>query len=560
MDTAVPDRFRRWRRDRVGLAVVAIALLTLVTRLVQLGYRTAQYDEAWVGYWVLRYAATGAWEYRPLVHGPFFPQINRWVFTTFGATDFTARFVVAVLGGLFPLVALLFRDRLRSSAVVALSGLFAATPLLVYYSRFMRFDVPLAFFMLAAIGFGLQAVDRSEPRYLYPAAASFGLGLTTKESWVLYLVAWAGAALVVLDTYVLTGEAGLVATVRSGVGRFVRTLDAWAGSVALSVLTFLVVVIYFYAPRAGSTAGPGLWKAFTTPAMFPAVLGEATLGSLTKLYDQWVGSGLQDHPYLPYLQDYLATIWEGALVVAVFAVVGFVVDRHVRDRPRHLVGFAFFWGLANVAGYPLANFLQTPWSTIHAVVPLAIPAAVGLGWVYERGRTAWEDDQLPRAVAAVLVLVACSGLMAATAIDTAYLNPQNGDSEIVYLSQPEGNIGAEVAALRAVAPANDGVDVLYYGEFYNLTDESIGDRPPGHSGWHSRLPVAWYVEGAGASHDSVTSLDRWEGPVPPVIVARDNHRDTLAARLDGYRVQTCNLSQINRETVFFVRENATASG
>ena len=107
------DHAARTSLDRTTLAVLAIAALALLARLVFLGERVAHWDEGRVGYDILRYVATGAWEYRPIVHGPFLPQVNRFVFELLGASDFTARLVVAVVGGLFPLSALLFRERLR---------------------------------------------------------------------------------------------------------------------------------------------------------------------------------------------------------------------------------------------------------------------------------------------------------------------------------------------------------------------------------------------------------------------------------------------------------------
>jgi uncharacterized protein (TIGR03663 family) len=529
--------------DRTVAAVLGLTALALAVRLYALGRRVAQYDEAWIGHWILRYAETGVWEYDPMYHGSFLPQVNRHLVGLLGFSDAVGRLPVALVGGSVPLTALLLRHRLRDSEAVALAALLAGTPLLVYYSRFMRFDVLLAAFAFATLAFAVAAVDREDPRYLYPAGACLALTTTTKESFLLYLLAWAGAGAVVADSRILARRrsgVGVRESVRSAVDRLrgvPRFRRAAVGSAALAV----VVVVYFYAPR------PDLWAAPTDPARIPGVVGAATLGSAGKLYDFWVAGGMQEHPYLPYLSDYLATLVESAAVVLAFAPVGFVVDRYA-GRDRALVAFCTLWGVAFVVGYPLANFLPTPWSAVHAAVALAVPAAVGIAALYRAGR----DSRL-RTAAAVGILVFATVGTGATVVATSYQHPQDGAHEVVYHSQPAGRMKPALAAVRTAVDGHDGgPDVLYYGSWYDLPDESIADRPPAYAGWHRRLPFPWYFEGFGATVNSTTSLRRVVGTAPPVVVARARHRPLLVDALEGYAHATYDLSQTDRATVVLV--------
>ena len=98
------------RPDRVTQAVVAVTALALLARLVGLGTRPFHWDEARVGYWTLRSLAVGAYEYRPVAGGPFLYVVGRWLVTLLGPSDAVARLPVALLGGLLPLAALLFRS------------------------------------------------------------------------------------------------------------------------------------------------------------------------------------------------------------------------------------------------------------------------------------------------------------------------------------------------------------------------------------------------------------------------------------------------------------------
>ena len=106
------------RRDRTLLSVVGLTVVALAVRLAWLGSRVAHWDEGRVAYWIADYAETGTLFYRPIIHGPLIHLVNAPLFDLLGATDFVMRLFPALLGGLLPLTALLFRHRLRDVSVV----------------------------------------------------------------------------------------------------------------------------------------------------------------------------------------------------------------------------------------------------------------------------------------------------------------------------------------------------------------------------------------------------------------------------------------------------------
>jgi uncharacterized protein (TIGR03663 family) len=560
-----PPSLQRLRRDRLLQSLLGLTLVATAGRLVALGSRTAQYDEGWVGYWVLRYAATGDWAYRPLVHGPFFPHVNRVVFELLGASDFTARLVPAILGGLLPLVALLYRDRLRDAEVAGFALLLAANPILLYYSRFMRFDFPLAAFVLLTVGLTLRAVDRENPWYLLPAGVAFAIAFATKENVVLYPVCWLGASLLLLNDRLLLDTDDSAGELRSLATQAVARLRDWWRFVAGGIACFGLTFLFFFAPRSAGDPTSGLWSVGANPAILPGVLETAFVGSARKAVAFWVQGGHQGHPYLPYLGDYLATLAEGAPVLCLAAVVGFLADRFGGDRPRDLVGFAFVWGVLSIAGYPLANFLQTPWSTVHAVAPLAIPAGVGLGtcWYWARERLADEQtspgevEGVTRgrlaAVGVALLFVSAGVVTGTTAVRTSYTQPMEPDSELVYLSQPPAQLHPTLSAVETAIEGHDGTDVLYFGDEYAIPEESIADRPPAHSGWHARLPLPWYVEAMNASTDSTTNRSAVLAEQPPVIVTDSESAGELELWTTGYVVVEHDTSQLGKDAVFLIR-------
>ncbi|MGQ4555589.1 flippase activity-associated protein Agl23 [Halobellus sp. GM3] len=551
-----PPAAARGRSRRVLLGVVAVAAVALALRIVALGGRVFHWDEGRVGYWILRYHETGVHTYRPIVHGPFLPIVNDWLFVLLPASDFSARLPVAVVGGLLPLAAWLFRERLRDTEVLALAAVLALNPLVVYYSRFMRNDVLVAAFAVVALGLVVRGFDTGRLRYAFPAAASLGLAFTTKANAILYVLCFLGAGALLADHRLIAararGESGraVFARWRAALAGRLRahgpttgaSLGRLLGTAAGSVLIFLGIVVFFYAPR------PDLWQALGNPAQLPGILDAGTVGAAEKLVDTWGGGSHQDHPYLPYLADLAETLVYGAPAVLAFALLGVVVDRYgIRgEGPREIVTFATYWAIASLFGYPIATDIQAPWAAVHVVVPLAVPAAVGVGFVVDAAREALAArDTVSVGLAALVVLAGVSGAAAGNA---AYFNSTDeADKQVLQWAQPENSLKPTIEVVGEVSDANDdGADVLFVGTrppsgdgevFYVRDESSLRTAPPGGPAWHDRLPLPWYLERYGAN---VTSSPPDAEPAealadpPPVVIAKDYDRNAVSAELSGY--------------------------
>lgn len=579
-------------RFRAARALLAVTALSLAVRVVGLGTRIFHWDEGRVGYWILRYHETGEFAYRPIVHGPFLFVVNDWVFAIpfLGASDFSARLIVAVVGGLLPLSAWLLRDHLDDLEVVALGLVLAANPLLVYYSRFMRNDVLVAAFAFGALALFVRALDRGDAVLLYPAAAVFGLAFTTKENAVVYLLCFLGAGALLVD-HGLFRAAKAGRSVRTLVTREWRTalgsrLASWGGTlrrgVGLAALhtvgaiaTFGVVVTFFYAPR------PELWVAMGEPARLPGVVEAATIGSWESFVDLWVAGSHQSHDYLPFVYDYLETLLYGAPFVLVFAAVGFVADGYDGDGSRALVAAAAYWGAVSVVGYPIATDIRAPWAAVHTVVPLAIPAAVGVATLARRAVVDATDAgdgaprpsapawTLPTVVAALLLSAAAVGVVGANA---TYADSASDDEagEVIQWAQPENDLKRTLALVHGVSRVNDGTDVLFVGthppgnpsdvRFYVENESSLNQPRPGGPSWHTRLPLPWYLERYGATVTSSPPDASSPGSdPPPVVIAAGWDEDRVARQLSGYERHRHDFRLWNDEIVVFVDEGTLST-
>jgi uncharacterized protein (TIGR03663 family) len=565
-------------------AVLVVVLGGLLLRLVALGGRVSHWDEGRVAYWILRYHETGQYYYRPIIHGPFLPVVNDYTFALLPATDATMRLPVALVGAALPLFAWLVRDRLDRAEVVALALLLAFNPLLVYYSRFMRSDVLAGGFALLALGLVVRAVDAGRPTYLVPAGAVFALSFTAKENALIYLVNFLGAGFLLLDHRVVRRAWREGSLADALVGGFAETGDRLARWLAVdgdvrrgssrrlatlllsppaAVLAFFAVIVFFYAPR------PEFWAMFAEPATAPDVLDRATVGAWERFYDTWGGGTHQSHDYLPYVHDLLESLVYGAPVVTGLGVVGFVADAYGSGRRRELVAFGSYIGAVSIVGYPVATDIQAPWVGVHVVLPLALPAAVGLGLVArEVGDSLDREDAAGAVLAGVVLLSVVAGV---GMLNADYFNSAaEEDKQVLQWAQPGNDLQSSLEEVQAVARHNAGTDVLFWGTtspygdealFHVANESSAGQAPVGGPAWHSRLPLPWYLERYDAEVASTGPDARANeslADAPPVVVTYAWDRDEVSPYLEGYTAHEHDFKLWGEHVVVFVEDDALA--
>jgi len=567
-------------RDRAGddpalTGVVAVTLIALLARLVDLGGRIAHFDEGRVAYWALEYAETGSISYRYIVHGPLVQYVDAYLFQILGTGDAVMRLPIAVFGGLLPLSALLFREHLRDSEIVALAIVLAANPVLLYFSRFFRSTLLVAGFVFVAFGLAVRAYDTRAVRYLYGVAALFALALAAKENAVVYAIVWIGATGLVVDQVLFAerGEESGIGVVRRYWRGFTEGTESapasnpgwWVLNGVGAVVCFALIVFFFFAPR-NPAEGVGFWYALGHPTSLPTVV-DATIADLTEGFEYWFG-GTSDpgchkdniiDSYVCFLGRFAETLLVAAAPTSVLAVGGFLLERWASIRRRPVVLFASYWGFVSVLGYPLGTDIYGAWITVNALVPLALPAAVGLAYIYREGREAFDGDDPAASVAIGIVVLLLTAQVAMTAGGLVYGSPASEDNNLVQYAQPTGDF-RPVMEIAAEADTGDGTDLLLYGgELVSTQFPSPQEPACGDLG--QLLPLQWYI----AKHDleascaaDAAALDALQEQRPTVIVARGQNATDLRNRLDGYAASTYDFRASGEETTFFVRQDVAA--
>ncbi|MUV88703.1 TIGR03663 family protein [Halapricum sp. CBA1109] len=576
----VPLPGRLARTDAVVVAVALVALLALALRLYGLGYRTAHWDEARVAHWALRYDETGSFVYRHIVHGPLAQHAARFLFGLFGPSDLLARLPVALVGGLLPLSALLFREHLRDEEMVPLAVFLAGNSVLLYYSRFMRSDVLVGAFVFTAFGFLVRYYDTRRARYLWGGAAWFALGVASKENAILYVLTWLGGSALLIDAALFRPRqrANGLDLLRGKVGAvrergLVRTGGLFVGKVGVAVAVFGVVWLYFFAPRGSPTEVYPLvsqaeigtvtfGEALRNPLQFPTLLANTAEYFGTE-YFSWFGTaGGKDFvgKYQEFAPKYLDVLVTHALPVLSMAVIGFLAERYARDRSRNLVLFFAYGGFVSVLAYPLALDVtgSWAWNATHSIIPLAVPAAVGVGMILRWGWAGLDGDAVTTALSVLLVVLLVSNL-AVTSFGAVYDSPRTDENKLTQFAQPAGDFRATTDDIHRLAAENNGTDAVIYGDSFVGNEPSETRRPAcvGDSGWFSSLPIPWYLYASDANttcaEDSFDLNDKLtEGETPPIVVTKVQNRDTVARYVPDYDVRVGLIRTRGVEVAIFV--------
>jgi len=164
------------------LIALGIILLASILRFLYLDLRPMHHDEsvhAWIALQIENYV------YDPAYHGPFLYYSTHLFFKLFGISEFSARTLPVIFGIL--LIALIFFMKMKWRTKILISLYLSISPVFLYYSRFLRNDIIMAFWTLLIYILATEYLER-EKRILIPALFSVvSLSLCTKENALITL-------------------------------------------------------------------------------------------------------------------------------------------------------------------------------------------------------------------------------------------------------------------------------------------------------------------------------------------------------------------------------------
>ena len=283
--------------ERASYGVIALAALGV--RLWGLGWTSLNPAEASQALPAVAAAAGQAADFAgasPLLH-----TLQRAVFMLFGATDASARWWPAFLGGLAPLLFYALRSRLGRGGALAAAALWALSPLAVWSGRLAVGDALAPVFVLALLAAVVRTLDAGE-RQARPAllAAALALGLLLSTSSVAYTALLAGAVALLWRPAIARRLAALVRA------RPRPVLAGFLGALVLGSTFFMITPAGLASVGellgdwlAGLVPGAGVYTAWELLRRLllsePFLLGFGIAGSIRSVhrgdrFGQWAGS------------------------------------------------------------------------------------------------------------------------------------------------------------------------------------------------------------------------------------------------------------------------------
>ena len=493
-------------RDRAALAVLALAAAALAARLVDLGARAMHHDESLHAKFAWDFAEGGGYVHDPLMHGPLLFHVLAGLFALFGAGETIARLPFALAGAGLVLTPLLLRRNLGEAGTVAAAAFLAISPVLLYYSRFARNDVPAALWTVLLFAAIWRYREDGRERWLGLAAFALAISFATKETAylvaavaLLYLNAAFTAALLAgrrLDGHDrLRAGAALfpAAWLLAALWRPLAPLRARLGLggalpregdllVVAGTLTapFLAAALQLPFPALGaegeryaeelalaaiaaSAAAGLLWSParWLTLAVLAALVtlplfttwftnADGFLSGFWGQLDYWIAQ--QDvrrgqQPWFYYLM--MLPLYEFLALAP--ALIG---GAWLLLRGNRLARLLAWWLLAMFAALSFAGE-KMPWLNVHLAVPLALlagqaagaalPAAARRLWGPGAGRLAWTAAGAAASLAALLL-----GFSLRAAAEVSYRHPDTPVEPLIY-TQTSPDVPALAREIEAYA-------------------------------------------------------------------------------------------------------------
>jgi len=364
-----------WRPGWFLAGFMLLALVALVLRLWDLDGRTMHYDEAIHVHFAWKLAQGKEFIHSPWMHGPFQVELTGLIFAIFGDTEFTARIAYVLFGTALVGLPYFLRDHIGRTGALISAVMLTISPTLLYFSRFGRNDILMAFFATSLFILMWRYIHEEKNRYLYLAAGVLAFMFASKETAYMIVLIYGGMMflLAIPD----------LAPTMLGRAKFSQ-LTGPAG--------FLLLLITLTLPQWAAISG----------------LAQDALG-LILVNPNGVSGGITGAPHWgsPFvaLPVYLAPWWfHSLIIVALVAILG-IINRQLSSKAAvgiavplvsiAATGIALFRPIADASSFDIAvaadltisgllfagavaalMVLHQPWK--RGVLQLLVPAIAGL--------------------------------------------------------------------------------------------------------------------------------------------------------------------------------------
>ncbi|HUU62663.1 MAG TPA: flippase activity-associated protein Agl23 [Dehalococcoidia bacterium] len=403
-----------------------LIVIAMVIRFWDVGARAIHYDEGIHLGCSQNILNPLSWCLEPWTHGPFQFYGTSFNFFLFGDSDFAARLLPAIFGTAIVALPYFLRRQIGRRGSLAVATLLAFSPLFLYYSRYARNDIYIAFFMLLLVVCLWRYIEERKARYLYIGAAALSFSFCTKEvSYItlcmlaLFLIIVAAKELVarVRHRFYLKGLSApaeyliLIGTLSLPLfGAFIQLIPGVDLGSGLSNVWAKVLVVFLFAISAaiGLRWNPRRWLISAIifygifivlyTAFFTNISGFAT--GVWGNVDYWIeqqGVARGGQPWFYYIM--FLPIYE--FLPLLFASIGAI---YYTIKGNTFSRFLVYWAVMSLVLYSFAGE-KMPWLSIHIALPVILLGGMFIGRLLQGFKWRWITPRMVQASTVLALLI-----------------------------------------------------------------------------------------------------------------------------------------------------------
>jgi uncharacterized protein (TIGR03663 family) len=453
----------------LSLGFILIVIIAYFLRLYRLDERVFHHDEAAVGYFTYKLFNDGIYSYDPSFHGPFMYYVTAEVYRRMGDNIYSSRYLPALFGTAMIFLLIPLRKYIGNLGLVLSAFFLALSSSFLYYSRFYREDIFIAFFSLLMLVCAVKYAEKYVEEkysvlrifYLFLAAISLASMAALKEN------AYIAMALIVFFLFLLIirekGYQGLISKIKS----FDKKLPTIVLESIFFIFVFLIAFSLYYTGkplelhgmysafekavthwyemhRIERIGGPYFFylpilALYELPILVFGAIGMAYYSCRDKENEKilsvflayWIIVDLMYYITALYPQSgrFFPTAYIPSSIVILFPLLIYGIISVLKSSNIFLA-FLTYWTLANLFVY---SYIQekVPWLVLNFLLPLVIIAAVYLGELLPR------LDLKSRAGAATIIfLVLSSSYFAYSSIFLNFYDYTNPAEPLIQAAQP----------------------------------------------------------------------------------------------------------------------------
>jgi len=399
-------KMRTSSRIELYLFFVVIAI-AIALRFYNLDLRPFHHDESVHAHFSYQLFKQGTYNYDPMWHGPFQYYLTAVLYRLFGDGEWISRLMPALFGVCLVALPFTLRKHLGFKASFITAFLLAISPSFLYYSRFFRNDISLAFFSLAAVVCAIHYIEKKKPVFIYLASLLFALALCTKEN--AYITSFIFFSFVVLYFLYTRRQ-------RTLKGIMMILKDNWLPTiVSLSILAIIYTSFHSFFFRNPQDSF----------ALFRAV-------------SHW--ASYQTGPTGPfYFYAALSLLYE--LTILILGIAGIFYFARRKDL---LMVFMSYWAISSFFIYSCI-YEKAPWLLLHLLLPLAFVAGKFIA------NLSFEKKHLFTAFT-LIVLSFCIF----TSVNLNYYHFDDPAEPMIQAAQPPRSFNDLMAKIKEVAAEHEG--------------------------------------------------------------------------------------------------------